>query len=97
MLIDPLSDGHIHTSFCNHAVGTMEEYALSAIDKGLQEIIFLEHMEEGIRFFKATWLSEKDFDCYFDEGHRLQQKYANQISIGLVFSWILMDFNGICH
>lgn len=83
MLIDPLSDGHIHTSFCNHAVGTMEDYTLSAIDKGLREIIFLEHMEEGIRSARATWLSEKDFDYYFDEGHRLQQKYANHISIGL--------------
>lgn len=61
----------------------MEEYVLSAIDKGLQKIIFLEHMEEGVQYYKTTWLSEDDFDYYFDEGNRLKEKYLNKISIGL--------------
>ncbi len=81
--IDPLSDGHIHTALCNHAVGQMEDYVLTAIAKGLQEIVFLEHMEEGIRARKTTWLSEKDFDLYFEEGQRMQEKYSERISIGL--------------
>lgn len=37
-------DYHIHTSLCNHAEGTMAAYIRSAIDKGLKEICFLDHL-----------------------------------------------------
>lgn len=80
---DFLCDNHVHTSLCGHASGTMEEYIVSAISKGLKKINFLEHMEEGIHYFEKTWLSEEDFDLYFTEGKRLQHKYSSQISIGL--------------
>ncbi len=76
-------DTHVHTSMCGHAVGTMEEYVLAAIEKGLNKLVFLEHMEEGIVTAQASWLSEKDFDYYFKEGRRLQDKYNGQITIGL--------------
>ncbi len=81
--IDVLSDGHIHTRFCHHASGTMEEYVLAAAGKGLREICFLEHMEAGIRYPEVTWLTEKDFDLYFSEGERLRETYRGRISIGL--------------
>lgn len=81
---DPLLDSHIHTRFCGHASGEMEEYVQAAIQKNLQKIIFLEHMEEGISHFQGkTWLSEDDFDAYFAEGQRLQSAYAADIDIGL--------------
>ena len=83
MAIDILTDGHIHTNMCHHAVGTMEEYVIAAMAKQLQRIFFLEHLEEEINYFQTTWLTEKDFDNYFAEGKRLQQDYADQIEIGL--------------
>ena len=83
MKVDLLSDTHIHTSLCRHAVGTMEEYVLSAIDRGLTRLVFLEHLEEGINASFRTWLTEEDFDVYFEEGRRLQQRYRGQIEIGL--------------
>lgn len=83
MLPDHLSDGHIHTTLCNHATGTMEEYVSAALDAKLHHICFLEHMEEGIDSPRITWLSEADFDTYFTEGKRLQEKYKGRISIGL--------------
>ena len=83
MLINPLSDGHIHTAYCHHAVGEMEDYVISAIEKGLEEIFFLEHMEEGIQAERITWLSEEDFDRYFIDGLRLRKKYGDRITIGL--------------
>ena len=46
-LIDLRTDGHVHTSLCNHASGTMEEYVKAAIGKGLEAIVFLEHLETG--------------------------------------------------
>jgi len=81
--IDIYSDFHIHTAFCNHASGTMEEYVEHAIPKGLTKIVFLEHMEEGIRSERQLWLGEAEFAAYFQEGRRLQGKYAGRIEIGL--------------
>ncbi|HKJ64563.1 MAG TPA: histidinol-phosphatase HisJ family protein [Desulfopila sp.] len=83
MNINPLSDGHIHTRFCHHAVGTMEEYVTAAIVKGMRRICFLEHMEEGIQSSRITWLSEADFDEYFRLGKTLQKKYEGNITIDL--------------
>ncbi len=56
---------------------------LSAITRGLKEIVFLEHMEAGIHYFESTWLTEDDFDIYFAEGKLLQKKYKNKIRISL--------------
>ncbi len=56
----------------------------TAVEKGLQKIVFLEHMEEGIQpLARRTWLTEQDFEDYFALGHRLQAKYAGLIDIGL--------------
>lgn len=82
--IDIHVDTHIHTRYCHHAVGTMEEYALSALDKGLKHIVFLEHMEgAGVNYFETTWLTDKDFDDYFEEGRRLQDRFSDRLTIGL--------------
>ncbi len=81
--VDILVDGHVHTRFCRHAVGEMEDYVRAAIGKGLREICFLEHMESGISYPERTWLTEADFDAYFAEGRRLQQTYREKIAIGL--------------
>ena len=61
----------------------MEEYVLSAIDKGLRELVFLEHMEAGVNYFETTWLTEDDFDRYFAEGERLRARYGDAIQISL--------------
>ncbi len=81
--INTLSDGHVHTRLCNHAKGEMEEYVISAINRGLNEIIFLEHLEAGIDSPRRTWLSQDDFDYYFEEGKRLKEKYSDHIRIGI--------------
>jgi len=83
MLINPKSDGHVHTRLCHHATGEMEEYVVAAIGKGLDELIFLEHLECGIRYREDTWLSEEDFVAYHREGQRLQQVYGDRLRIGL--------------
>ena len=83
MKVDLLSDTHIHTSLCRHASGTMEEYVIGAIDRGLKRLVFLEHLEEGIRASFRTWLTEEDFDVYFEEGRRLQKRYGDQIELEL--------------
>lgn len=83
MLINPKSDGHVHTRLCHHASGEMEEYVEAAIAKGLEELVFLEHLECGIRYPEATWLTAEDFAAYHREGQRLQQVYGDRLRIGL--------------
>lgn len=83
-LINLRLDGHMHTRYCHHATGAMEEYVLSAIDKGLEHIVFLEHMEAAaVKYFETTWLTDQDFDDYFEEGQRLQDRYGDRLTIGL--------------
>lgn len=83
-LIDLRFDGHMHTRYCHHATGTMEEYVQSAISKGLAHIVFLEHMEAaGVNYFETTWLTDRDFADYFEEGQRLQDRYGDRLTIGL--------------
>jgi histidinol-phosphatase (PHP family) len=81
--IDTSVDSHMHTSLCHHARGTMEEYVQAGIRRGLKRIIFLEHLEVGIDYFETTWLTDRDFELYFQEGKRLQNKYQGGIEIGL--------------
>ncbi len=83
MLIDTTSDGHVHTFLCRHAIGTMEQYVQAAISRKLKGITFLEHLEEDINYASRTWLTEEDFDTYFDEGIRLKERYRDQIAIRL--------------
>ncbi len=54
-----------------------------AIALGLSGIVFLEHLECGIGYFERTWLEPEDFAAYFDEGRRLQDAFADRITIGL--------------
>ncbi|KPK30574.1 MAG: hypothetical protein AMK70_13875 [Nitrospira bacterium SG8_35_1] len=82
-VIDTTVDGHVHTNLCHHARGEMEEYVLSAINRGLRKLFFLEHLEVGVNYFESTWLTADDFDFYHKEGKRLQEKYRNSIEIGL--------------
>lgn len=83
MQIDTATDGHVHTFLCHHARGTMEEYVAAALDRGLRRIVFLEHLEAGITYFEPTWLNEADFEFYWAEGRRLQEKYRGRLEIGL--------------
>jgi len=82
-MIDISCDGHVHTRLCHHAVGEMEDYVRAALERGLREIVFLEHLEEGIRYRQLNWLTEEDFDYYQAEGRRLQTLYAGRIDIKL--------------
>lgn len=74
-------DGHVHTTLCRHASGTMEQYVEKAIAGGLEGIVFLEHLECGINYFERTWLTNDDFVTYRREAERLKKKYAGRINV----------------
>ncbi|MCI5142728.1 MAG: histidinol-phosphatase HisJ family protein, partial [Candidatus Electrothrix sp. ATG1] len=81
--VDTSGDHHVHTRYCNHAVGEMEEYVRAAITQGLHSLTFLEHLECGIKYMPRIWLSRELFQQYFAEGEKLREKYAGQITIRL--------------
>ncbi|MCI5223612.1 MAG: histidinol-phosphatase HisJ family protein [Candidatus Electrothrix sp. AR4] len=81
--LDVTGDHHIHTHWCNHADGEMEEYVAAAISRGLRAVTFLEHLECGLHYDHRIWLTVELFREYFQEGRRLQRKYADQITIRL--------------
>ena len=47
-------DYHVHTEFSDDSVYPMEQAVLDAIEKGIEEICFTDHVDYGIK---------KDWDC----------------------------------
>jgi histidinol-phosphatase (PHP family) len=74
-------DLHCHTKYCRHATGEMEEYVRTAIERGLEEIGFLEHVELGIRYTRRTWLDADELDAYWRDAGGLKEKYAGRITV----------------
>ena len=59
MLFEPVPDYHMHTPRCNHAIGSVMEYAESAILQGLPEIGMSDHspMPKG---YDEAWRMRRD-------------------------------------
>jgi len=92
-MVEITVDGHVHTPFCGHATGTMEEYVRMALEKKLAGIVFLEHLERGVSYMERTWLTEEDFISYRREVARLKAKYEDRIK---VFCGVEVGFNPDC-
>lgn len=81
------SDYHVHTTYCGHARGTIDEYVESAIACGLSEICFTDHLgryylsdSERERYY--DWgMSEYDISSYISDVTGAQRRYKDKISI----------------
>ena len=90
-------DYHIHTKLCGHAVGKMEEYVLHAIDIGLEEMGFsdhipLEYLPESVPK-ELYGMPESKLEWYFSEVDRLRSKYEDRIKIKLGMEIDYMAWN----
>lgn len=82
-------DYHIHTLLCNHAEGSMESYIQSAINLGMSEICFLDHLtlqesEKGLS------MAPGEVSYYFHAVQRLKQQYKPAITVK---AGLEIDFN----
>lgn len=82
LLTNPLImiDYHVHTSLCNHATGTMDEYIRAAVDKGLTTICFLDHLtfqEAG----RDNAMLPREVPMYVNAARRLARQYSGQIDV----------------
>jgi histidinol-phosphatase (PHP family) len=81
-----LPDLHIHTPYCQHAKGTMDETVLKAIDMGLPEIGFTGHMPYPPGFVEPApdcVIPENLYPDYLKEVEALQSRYGSRIRINL--------------
>ena len=72
-------DLHNHTTLCNHAEGTMEEYVLQAIRNGTQYFGFSEHAY--MDFDPGYRMKKEEMPWYEGEIARLREKYADKITL----------------
>lgn len=76
---------HTHTERCNHAHGSDEEFALSAIKGGFKEIGFSDHTPWPYTssYQPHMRMQMKEYDGYLESINSLKVKYQDQISIRL--------------
>lgn len=74
---------HTHTSRCHHAIGTEEEYILSAIESGYTELGFSDHTpwKYDSSYVSHMRMKDNELDGYIQTLLALKEKYKNQISI----------------
>jgi len=73
-------DYHVHTRLCNHAEGVMPDFVLRAIEIGLEEICFLDHLtlqDQG----RGLSMTPGDVPFYFQAVQVLKKKYASKIDV----------------
>ncbi|MDT8376713.1 MAG: histidinol-phosphatase HisJ family protein [Mariprofundaceae bacterium] len=80
MKYHPVPDYHMHTPRCNHAVGTVAEYAGAALLLGLKEIGISDHspMPDG---FDEWRMRRSELDGYLDEVYEVKKAYADRLRI----------------
>jgi histidinol-phosphatase (PHP family) len=77
-------DYHTHNYRCGHAVGTLEEYVLSAIDKGLEQIGLSDHMpllHQSQEEHPDIAMTMEELPRYVEECLSLQEKYKDRIAV----------------
>lgn len=78
-----LTDYHIHTRRCGHAAGEMEEYIEAAIQRGLREIGFSDHLPLVTHRDPELTMGEEELPRYVEDVLRLQDKYRSVLPIKL--------------
>jgi histidinol-phosphatase (PHP family) len=78
------ADLHLHTRFCNHADGTMEDMVRSALDRGLVEMGFADHFpypDDFVEPLPDCVIPSQDFPQYETEVRRLAEAYRDRIAV----------------
>lgn len=83
----PLVDYHVHTARCGHASGAMERYVEGAIQAGLTELGFSDHLfmywlptdQRDPELTMAEW----EHDFYIQDVERCRSRYRSDLTIRL--------------
>ncbi|WP_458408902.1 histidinol-phosphatase [Bacteroides congonensis] len=74
---------HTHTTRCHHATGSDEEFVLSAIKGGYQELGFSDHTpwKYNTNYVSDIRMTPEELPEYVESLRSLREKYKEQISI----------------
>jgi histidinol-phosphatase (PHP family) len=81
MSCTPIPDYHMHTPRCNHATGSVADYAMAAVNKGLREIGISDHSPMPGGFDKAWRMDRSQLADYIEEVEQARDEFAGQLSI----------------
>lgn len=85
----PMHDYHLHTNLCKHAEGGMAEYIESAIQKGITEICFTDHMPMPDGFDSEHRMSLENMDTYLEQINLMKRVYREiSILVGIEVDYI---------
>lgn len=70
-----MHDYHLHTNFSGDSRASMESMVIAAINAGLNEIAFTDHVDYSFG------IEISSFEKYFSEIERFKEKYKKQINI----------------
>ena len=86
-----LADYHVHTEFSDDSIYEMEAVVRDAIELGIDEVCFTDHVDYGIKldwdegkkiiYREGQPLANVDYPNYFNKISMLQEKYQNQINL----------------
>ncbi|MFX1495273.1 MAG: histidinol-phosphatase HisJ [Promethearchaeota archaeon] len=86
-----LQDWHTHSSFCRHAIGSLEDYVERAIKLDLNLIGLSDHFPyeflkgiEGIPYEEYA-MKLNEIEQYLSTGEKLQEIFNNRIEIKIAF------------
>jgi histidinol-phosphatase (PHP family) len=79
-----VADYHIHTKFCHHATGEMEEYVRVASEKGFTEIGFADHAPASNGYDPVHRMDLSRFPDYVERIQRLRDEFTHMnIRLGI--------------
>ena len=84
-----LKDGHMHSHYCPHGTkDSFQMYIERALDVGLDEITFTEHMPlPGIfmdeKLLKECYPNEEEILLYLKEATKIKEEYKDKIKINV--------------
>lgn len=79
-----VADYHIHTKFCHHATGEMEEYVRVAVEKGFTEIGFADHAPASDGYDPVHRMALSRFPEYVERIQGLRDEFTHMnIRLGI--------------
>ncbi len=76
-----IANYHTHNVFCGHAEGTIEEYTVKAIERGLLELGHSDHFPFCFDVLNDGRMKYEDLHIYLDEVERMKGKYKDKIKV----------------
>jgi len=83
MPFQPVPDYHMHTPRCNHAIGTVADYADAAMQLGLKEIGMSDHSPMPGGFDKDWRMQDSELPDYLAEVRSVRDQFSDRLTLRL--------------